>query len=142
MHGLKNTVYYYKLHGHHHMYPMKISHIPVFQYVMVSPVFLILSYYINPSYIFSYSIGHIYGLYCFEQIHYFIHNDINKTQIYTKYHLYHHKNSNYAYCFTSPCFDIIFNTFPKNEFTYNLFAMIPIPYIGFYGIKEKNDFVK
>jgi hypothetical protein len=136
MHGLKNTPYYYKLHGYHHTYPNKMSHIPIFQYIIVSPSFFILSYYTNPSYIFSYSVGHLSGLFCFEKIHSFIHNDVKKEKIYTEYHLYHHKSSNNSYCFTCPCFDILFNTFPHKEFEYNLLAILPIPYIGFYGVSK------
>lgn len=137
MHGLKNTIYYYKMHGHHHIYPTKPSHIPVFQYIIVSPLFFISSYYINPSFIFSYTIGHLSGLYCFEKMHYFIHNDINKEKIYTKYHLYHHSHSQKAFCFTSPCFDILCGTFPEDIFDYNFMAVLPIPYISFYGVSEK-----
>jgi hypothetical protein len=74
MHGLKNTSYYYKLHGHHHLYPTKVSHIPIFQYIIVSPVFVIMSYYINPSFVYSYSVGHLFGLFCFERIHSVIHS--------------------------------------------------------------------
>ena len=138
MHGLKNTVYYNKLHGYHHLHPSKVSHIPVFQYILVSPVFYIVSYYINPSYVFSYATGHLCGLYCFEQMHYLIHRDVNREKIYTKYHLYHHKYSNFAYCFTTPCFDILCGTFPDN-FTYNLLGILPIPYFGFLWIKEKTE---
>jgi len=137
MHGLKNTIYYYKMHGFHHTYPNKPSHIPIFQYMIVSPVFFILSYFIHPAFVFSYSIGHLCGLYCFEKMHYYIHNDANIEQIYSKYHMYHHKNSNKAFCFTSPCFDILCGTFPKNHFSYNSIAILPIPYISFFGIKEK-----
>jgi hypothetical protein len=68
MHGLKNTIYYYKMHGFHHTYPNKPSHIPIFQYMIVSPVFFILSYFIHPAFVFSYSIGHLCGLYCFEKM--------------------------------------------------------------------------
>jgi hypothetical protein len=136
MHGLKNTVYYNKLHGYHHLHPSKIAHIPVFQYILVSPVFYVSSYYINPSYVFSYAVGHLCGLYCFEMMHYVIHNNATKDQIYIKYHLYHHKYSNLAYCFTTPCFDILCGTFP-DKFTYNLLGILPIPYFSFLGIKEK-----
>ena len=138
MHGLKNTKYYYKLHGYHHQFPNKLAHIPVFQYILVSPLFFAASYYINPSSVFSYSVGHLSGLYCFEQMHYIIHNDIKKTYIYTKYHLYHHHNPGLAFCFTTPCFDILFDTFPKDKFSYNLIALLPVPYIGFFGIKKYN----
>jgi len=137
MHGLKNTVYYHKLHGYHHLYPTKISHIPIFQYIIVSPVFFISSYYINPSFVFSYAIGHLSGLFCFEKMHYFIHNDVNKEKNYTKYHLYHHKYPNKAFCFTTPCFDILCGTFPNELFSYNFIGILPIPYISFYGIKER-----
>jgi len=137
MHGLKNTIYYYKMHGYHHVYPNKASHIPIFQYIIVSPIFFILSYYVNPSFVYSYSIGHLSGLYCFEKMHYFIHNDLNMEKIYSKYHMYHHKNSNKAFCFTSPCFDILCGTFPHDKFTYNIIGILPIPYISFFGISEK-----
>lgn len=137
MHGLKHTVYYHKMHGYHHMYPSKPSHIPVFQYFLVSPVFFIASYYMNPSIVYSYSVGHLYGLYCFETMHKFIHNDTTMEQIYSKYHMHHHKNSNMAFCFTSPCFDILCGTFPSETFTYNYIALLPIPYIGFLGLSEK-----
>jgi hypothetical protein len=139
MHGLKNTIYYYKMHGYHHTYPKKTSHIPIFQYIIVAPVFFILSFYINPVFVFSYSIGHLSGLYCFEKMHYFIHNDTNIEQIYSKYHMYHHKNSNKAFCFTSPCFDILCGTFPNNKFSYNIIGVLPIPYISFFGISEKQN---
>jgi hypothetical protein len=140
MHGLKNTTYYNKLHGYHHQYPNKLSHIPVFQYILISPLFFITSYYLNPSVVYSYSVGHLLGLYCFEKMHYIIHNDLDKTHIYTKYHMYHHHNSNTTYCFTCPCFDIICYTFPTKKFSYNIIALLPIPYIGFLGVKEiKND---
>ena len=137
MHGLKNTIYYYKMHGYHHNYPNKPSNIPIFQYIIVSPVFYILSYYINPSFIFSYSIGHLSGLFCFEKMHYYIHNDLNVEKIYSKYHMYHHKNSNKAFCFTSPCFDILCGTFPNDKFRYNIIGILPIPYISFFGIYEE-----
>ena len=139
MHGLKNTIYYYKMHGYHHTYPNKPSHIPIFQYIIVSPVFFILSYYINPSIIFSYSIGHLSGLFCFEKMHHVIHNDLNTEQIYSKYHMYHHKNSNKAFCFTSPCFDILFGTFPYDKFSYNIIGILPVPYISFFGISENTN---
>ena len=142
MHGLKNTIYYYKMHGYHHAYPQKPSSIPVFQYIIVSPIFFILSYYINPSFVFSYSIGHLSGLFCFEKMHYFIHNDLNVEQIYSKYHMYHHKNSNKAFCFTSPCFDILCGTFPYHNFSYNIIGILPIPYISFFGISEKLRLVR
>jgi hypothetical protein len=138
MHGLKNTEYYHKLHGYHHQYPNKLSHIPVFQYILISPLFFIASYYLNPSAVFSYSVGHLSGLYCFEKIHYIIHSDLDKKYIYTKYHLCHHTNPTTAFCFTTPCFDIICNTFPNDKFSYNMIALLPIPYIGFYGV-IKND---
>lgn len=145
MHGLKNTVYYYKMHGYHHTYPEKTSHIPIFQYIIVFPVFIISSYFIHPSIVFSYSIGHLSGLMCFEKMHYYIHNDNNndktnnnEIQIYSKYHMYHHKNSHKAFCFTTPCFDILFDTFPKEQFSYNIIGLLPIPYIGFWGIRENN----
>jgi hypothetical protein len=137
MHGLKKTIYYYKMHGYHHTYPNKPSHIPIFQYIIVSPIFFILSYYINPSFIFSYSIGHLSGLFCFEKMHHSIHNDLKIEKIYSKYHMYHHKNSNKAFCFTSPCFDILCGTFPNNKFSYNIIGILPIPYISFYGVSEK-----
>ena len=137
MHGLKDSIYYYKMHGHHHVYPSKPSHIPVFQYMIVSPLFFISSYYINPSLVFSYSVGHLFGLFCFEKMHSFIHNDINKEKIYTKYHLYHHSHSQKAFCFTSPCFDILCGTFPEDIFHYNFIALLPIPYISFYGVSIK-----
>ena len=137
MHGLKNTIYYYKMHGHHHMYPSKPSYIPVFQYIIVFPMFFMSSYIIEPSFVFSYLLGHMCGLYCFESMHYFIHNDINKEKIYTKYHFYHHSHSQKAFCFTSPCFDILCGTFPNDIFNYNFIALLPIPYISFYGVSEK-----
>ena len=137
MHGLKNTIYYYKMHGYHHTHPKKPSHIPIFQYLIVSPIFFILSYYVNPCFVFSYSVGHLSGLYCFEKMHYFIHNDENIEQIYSKYHMYHHTNSNKAFCFTNPCFDILCGTFPNHKFSYNIIGVLPIPYIGFYGIHAK-----
>lgn len=136
MHGLKNTAYYKKLHGNHHLNPLKTAHIPVFQYILVAPVFFISSYFMNASYVYSYSVGHLCGLYCFEIMHFVIHNDKNREKIYTKYHLYHHKYPHMAYCFTTPCFDIMFSTFPDNNFSYNILGMLPIPYISFYGIKE------
>ena len=136
MHGLKNTEYYYKLHGYHHQFPNKLSYIPVFQYILVSPLFFIVSYYLNASYVFSYSVGHLSGLYCFEKMHYIIHNDLDKNKIYTKYHLYHHKKPNTTFCFTTPCFDIICNTFPNDTFSYNIVALLPSPYIGFLGITK------
>jgi len=137
MHGLKNTIYYYRMHGHHHTYPNKPSHIPVFQYIIVFPMFFMSSYIIEPSFVFSYLLGHMCGLYCFESMHYFIHNDIKKEKIYTKYHLYHHSHSQKAFCFTSPCFDILCGTFPNDVFNYSLIAILPIPYISFYGISQK-----
>jgi len=137
MHGLKNTIYYYKMHGHHHMYPSKPSHIPVFQYIIVFPIFFMSSYVVEPSFIFSYLLGHMSGLYCFESMHSFIHNDIKKEKIYTKYHLYHHSHSQKAFCFTSPCFDILCGTFPNEKFSYNFIGILPVPYISFYGISEK-----
>jgi hypothetical protein len=137
MHGLKNTIYYYKLHGYHHQFPNKISHIPIFQYIIVSIIIFLLSF-IHPEMIFSYSIGHLCGLYCFEKMHYIIHNDKTKNKIYTQYHLYHHINPKMAFCFTTPCFDIICNTFPNDTFSYNLIALLPIPYIGFYGLQKIN----
>jgi len=136
MHGLKNTKYYYTLHGYHHAYPNKLSHIPIFQYILVSPVFYIVSYFINPSIVFSYSIGHLLGLYCFEKMHYNIHSTRDENKIFIEYHLYHHLYPNKAFCFTSPCFDILCNTFPTNKFTYNIIALLPIPYIGFLGVNK------
>ena len=89
MHGLKNTVYYHKLHGHHHLNPSKPAHVPIFQYLLVCPSYFIISYFVNPSYVFSYALGHMVGMYCFEKMHFFIHNDVNNTQISTKYNNYH-----------------------------------------------------
>jgi hypothetical protein len=132
MHGLKNTIYYHKLHGYHHLHPSKPSHIPIFQYIIVSPVFFMLSSYFNPSYVFSYAIGHLCGLYCFEKMHYLIHTDVNEVRIYTKYHLYHHKYSSLAYCFTTPCFDILCGTFP-DKFTYNLLYVFNFKYLIFFN---------
>lgn len=136
MHGLKHTEFYYKMHGYHHVYPNKPSHIPIFQYMMVSPIFFIAAYYVNPSYVFSYSVGHLGGLYCFEKMHCYIHNDKLCEQMFSKYHMYHHSHSTQAFCFTSPCFDILFGTFPYNKFSYNVLGMLPIPYVSFYGIFE------
>lgn len=139
MHGLKNTDYYYKMHGHHHTFPNKQSHVPIFQYLIICPLFYLTLYcfHISHSAILSYLIGHFIGLFCFEKMHSFIHNDINKLQIYSKYHMYHHQNSNKAFCFTSPSFDILCGTFPNDTFSYNSIALIPIPYISFYGITYK-----
>uniref|UniRef100_A0A6C0JF54 Fatty acid hydroxylase domain-containing protein n=1 Tax=viral metagenome TaxID=1070528 RepID=A0A6C0JF54_9ZZZZ len=138
MHGLKNTPYYQTLHGHHHLTPSKPAYIPVYQYLLICPSFFIVSYYVNPSYVFSYSVGHMYGLYCFEKIHTLMHNDAKNENIVTKYHNYHHKYGNIAYCFTSPAFDIFFNTFPNKHFSYNILALLPIPYFSFYGVIEKS----
>ena len=140
MHGLKDTVYYYKLHGYHHAHPMRPSHIPIFQYLLVSPTFFVAAYYMNPSIVYSYALGHLSGLYCFEQMHHFIHNDVKQEQIYTKYHLYHHRQSNTAFCFTTPCFDILCGTFPDKMFSYNFIAMLPIPYFSFYGLREQGTY--
>ena len=138
MHGLKNTDYYYKMHGHHHTYPQRRSHVPIFQYFIVCPLFYFTAFYglrIHLSMILSYSIGHFIGLFCFEKMHSFIHNDVQKIQIYSKYHMYHHQHSQKAYCFTSPSFDILCGTFPGDVFSYNWIALLPIPYISFYGVK-------
>jgi hypothetical protein len=78
------------------------------------------------------------GLFSFENMHYFIHKNSSSNKVYIKYHMYHHNVSHKkAYCFTSPLFDIIFNTFPSDHFTYNWIAYIPIPYISFYGVNYK-----
>ena len=140
MHGLKNTDYYYKMHGHHHTYPQKRSHIPIFQYLIVYPLFYFMLLYglqLHPSVILSYSIGHFIGLFCFEKMHSFIHNDVQKVQIYSKYHMHHHQNSRKAFCFTSPLFDILCGTFPYDKFSYNMIALLPIPYVSFYGVTAK-----
>jgi hypothetical protein len=134
MHGLKNTKYYYRLHGFHHQYPNKPSHIPMIQYITVSSVIYTISY-INASVVFSYSVGHLIGFYLFENMHYNIHNGTDKNKVYIKYHLYHHQQPDTSFCFTTPCFDIIFGTFPYKRFSYNVYAFLPIPYIGFYGVQ-------
>ena len=136
MHGLKNTEYYFQLHGYHHKFPKKLSHIPIFQYILVSPVFFVAAYYGEPGAVFSYSVGHLSGLYCFEKMHWFIHQDENQTQIYTQYHQCHHTNPNVAFCFTTPCVDILCHTFPANKFSYGALALLPIPYVGFFGVRR------
>jgi hypothetical protein len=138
MHGLHHTKYYYKLHGYHHKYPNNLSHIPIFQYILVCPFIYGASYFIDPSIVYSYAVGHLCGLYCFENMHCRIHKDYNKIHIYTKYHWHHHSYSNSAFCFTTPCFDIICGTFPETHFYYNAWALLPIPYIGFWGLTSKN----
>lgn len=144
MHGLKNTIYYYKMHGHHHTYPERRSHVPIFQYVIVCPLFYVLffCFFQTHSAILSYSIGHFIGLFCFEKMHCYIHNDTQKIQIYTKYHMHHHQNSNQSYCFTSPFFDILCGTFPDDIFSYNIIALLPIPCIGFYGVQYKTKSIQ
>lgn len=144
LHYLENTSYYYKLHGFHHMYPNKSTHIPGFQYIIVESFILIMAYIINKKYVYSYSIGHMLGLFSFENIHYFIHKNSDSNIIYVKYHMHHHKKSHKkAQCFTSPLFDILFNTFPYDNFDYNLLAYIPIPYLSFlYGVYEKEKINK
>ena len=137
MHGLRNTKYYYKLHGYHHQYPDKLSHIPAFQYIIVSLCIYGSTWVINPSIVYSYAIGHLLGLYCFENMHCMIHRDNEKTMIYTKYHWHHHNYSNSAFCFTTPCFDILCGTFPETHFYYNALALLPIPCIAFYGVTPK-----
>jgi hypothetical protein len=142
MHALQNTEYYYKLHGFHHIYPNKSTHIPGFQYLLVSPIIITIAELTNKSYVYSYAVGHMIGLFSFENMHYYIHKNINSKEIFVKYHLCHHNISHKkAHCFTSPLFDILFNTFPNNKFEYNLYAYIPIPYFSFlYGVNEKiND---
>ena len=142
MHGLKHTVYYYKLHGYHHSHPSKPAHIPLFQYILVSPAFFVAAYWINPSYVFSYAVGHMCGLYCFETMHFAIHRDIDRKNISTRYHMYHHAHSNTAFCFTTPCFDILCGTFPKEAFAYNYLGVLPIPYFSFYGITDHGSGTK
>jgi hypothetical protein len=139
LHFLENTEYYYKLHGYHHMYPDKSTHIPGFQYILVEFFIILISTLFNKSYVYSYSIGHMLGLFSFENMHYYIHKNKDSNQVFIKYHIYHHKNSHKkAHCFTSPLFDIIFNTFPYNNFEYNLIAYLPIPYLSFnYGVSYK-----
>lgn len=137
MHGMKNTTYYHELHGYHHLTPTRPAFIPVFQYMLVAPLFYVTSYCVNPSHVFSYSVGHMCGLYCFEKMHSIIHNDIKQEKIFTAYHMYHHKYSNCAFCFTTPCFDILCGTFPDKQFEYNWLGQLPIPYFSFYGITHR-----
>jgi hypothetical protein len=141
LHFLENTVYYYKLHGFHHIYPNKSTHIPGFQYLIVESFILLMTYIFNSKYVYSYSIGHMIGLFSFENMHYYIHKNSDSDVIYIKYHMYHHKKSHKkAHCFTSPLFDILFNTFPYDKFYYNFFAFIPIPYLSFmYGVNYKKN---
>ena len=132
MHFSNKGKLYYFLHGHHHMYPNKNSiHIPLIQYICISVPF-----YYFVKYVFqlphneniNYTLGHLTSLFLFENIHKEIHQpyfflEDNGFKI---SHMYHHKkDKNKAYCFTSPLFDLLFNTFPHDVLTYNAFAFYP-----------------
>ena len=145
MHGLQNTRFYKILHGYHHAHPDKPSHIPPFQYFLVAPIFFAGAYFLNPANVFSYSVGHTLGLGCFEFMHFKIHRVVppHDEEAYVRYHMHHHRVSHKrANCFTSPFFDIVFGTFPSHHFTYNPVALLPIPYIAFYGVSQVVVFSK
>ena len=139
MHYTNTGKLYYFLHGHHHIYPDKHSiHIPLIQYfLMVYPIYFLLKcvFCLNYNQNISYTIGHLYGLFFFENMHKEVHQPYwnqDKDAGFRISHMYHHtKNKQKAFCFTSPVFDILFGTFPEDALSYNWFAFLPIPYFSY-----------
>ena len=146
MHFTNSGKLYYLIHGHHHMYPDKKSiHLPLFQYfIVLIPfyVFLKFIFLLNHNQNINYTLGHLFALFFFENIHKEIHNPYwitDKNAGFRISHMYHHnKNKNKAFCFTSPLFDILFGTFPNEVLSYNFIALLPIPYLSYiYGTYSK-----
>ena len=144
MHGLERYERVYNiLHGYHHMYPKKALHIPIFQYFIVGGIIKIITMFIPVSLVLSYVVGHLLGLFCFESMHSMIHDsEMSKyieDQSFYQYHVSHHMQSHKrAFCFTSPCFDILMGTFPERHFMYNGWALLPIPWVGFWlGVRRR-----
>ena len=131
------TIYHY-LHGKHHMKPRGRSiHIPILYTLTTRALsFATLYYFFTPSAtyncMFAWELSYIF----FEHIHREIHHpslfpsDQEKFRV---FHMYHHlTNKHMAYSFSVPTWDILFDTFPLDAMGYNMFALIPIPFLSFY----------
>ena len=137
---------YHYLHGNHHLKPQGRSlHIPIL-YTTISNVFYFylfaqLSYMAAFNAMTTYQFCYI----LFEHIHMEAHHPKWFLGNYTFRisHMYHHThNKNKGYAFTTPTWDIIFNTFPDDALSYNWFAYIPIPIFSFYfGTTSKNRII-
>jgi hypothetical protein len=139
MHYTNTGNFQYFLHGHHHSYPDKNSiHLPLFQYfLMLYPFYVVLQKVggFNHNENINYTIGHLIALFIFENTHKEIHKPYWITDPNVGFrvsHMYHHKtDKNMAFCFTSPVFDILFNTFPHDKLSYNFIALLPLPIISY-----------
>lgn len=111
----------FKIHGMHHTTPRDKQRLvlPLPVSIPLAGLFIFIFWLIIGNYVFLFFPGFLMGYSYYLSIHYFIHTTKPPKNFFRylwKHHLLHHyKNETVAFGLTSPLWDIIFGTMPKDK---------------------------
>jgi sterol desaturase/sphingolipid hydroxylase (fatty acid hydroxylase superfamily) len=111
----------FKIHGMHHTTPRDKQRLvlPLPLSIPLAGLFIFIFWLIIGNYVFLFFPGFLMGYSYYLSIHYFIHTTKPPKNFFRylwKHHLLHHyKNETVAFGLTSPLWDIIFGTMPKDK---------------------------
>lgn len=111
----------FKIHGLHHITPRDKQRLvlPLLLCLPLAAIFFFTFWLIIGNYVLIFFPGFLMGYSCYLTIHYFIHTTKPPKNFFKylwEHHLLHHyKDDSVAFGATSPLWDIIFGTMPKNK---------------------------
>lgn len=141
LHFTTQGIIYHYLHGNHHIKPNGRSlHTPMlFVFILNAIYYFSMRLYFNVNTSSNVGTGITIGYIIFENIHKEAHHPyfLSDKNIIRNYHMHHHTGSKFkAFSFSVPTWDIIFGTFPYEFATYNIIALVPIPFVSFLGVHK------
>jgi sterol desaturase/sphingolipid hydroxylase (fatty acid hydroxylase superfamily) len=111
----------YKFHGVHHEYPKDKTRLamPPILSVTIASVLVVLFYLLMGSYTFGFLPGFLTGYAAYLFVHYAVHafrppNNFLKV-LWVNHGIHHYKNDELAFGVSSPLWDWVFGTLPRNQ---------------------------